>query len=134
MKIVGKTAGDARSQKMGSFTAAKWSGNDQLWWTGQEAGAELRLEIPVPQEGEYQLETSLTRARDYAIVQLLIDDKELGRAVDCFVADRVDTTGLLKFGPVKLTRGPHVLTLRVVGKNARSTNYMVGLDFVRIVQ
>ncbi|MDB5384406.1 MAG: putative rane-bound dehydrogenase domain protein, partial [Planctomycetaceae bacterium] len=70
LKIVGKTGGNAVSQPMSGFSADRWSGNDQLWWTGGGPGARLELELPVATDGTYQIEVALTMARDYGIVQI----------------------------------------------------------------
>ncbi|MCA9218299.1 MAG: c-type cytochrome, partial [Planctomycetales bacterium] len=132
MKIVGKTDGDARSQAMGSFKADRWSGNDQLWWTGQKQGSQLDLEISAADSGTYAVEVVLTRAIDYGIVELSIDDKPIGGPIDCFVSGRVDNTGVLRLGPVELSQGNHKLSAKMVGKHEKATAFMFGLDYVRL--
>lgn len=131
LKVVGKTGGTATSQGMGSFSADRWSGNSQLWWTGQSVGGKLDLEVSVEAEGRYYLELALTRARDYGVVELFVNGESLGE-VDCFIGDRVDNTGLLRFGPVSLESGKHVLSAKIVGKHQKSTGTMFGLDYVRL--
>jgi len=134
MKIVGKTAGTAASQPMGGFTKDKWSGSDHLWWTGAGPGALLELELPVEVDGVYQVEAVLTMARDYGIVQLLIDGEPLGEPVDGFNNPDVITTGVLTYGPRSLTRGVHKLGLQIQGANPKAVKaHMVGLDYVRLV-
>ncbi|HRX81145.1 MAG TPA: hypothetical protein P5307_18880, partial [Pirellulaceae bacterium] len=59
LKIVGKTAGTAKSQNMGGFTKDRWSGVDHLWWTGAKPGDRLDLEIPVEKPGRYTIELFL---------------------------------------------------------------------------
>ena len=73
IKVIGRTDGNARPQGMGSFKADVWSGNSQLWWTGQKAGSQLDVEISVPTSGTFNVEVNLTRARDYGIVQFLVN-------------------------------------------------------------
>lgn len=132
MKIVGKTAGNAASQPMGGFPKDKWSGNDHLWWTGAAPGAKLELELPVPSEGTYEIEAVLTMARDYGIVQLLIDGESLGSPADCYDVDVV-TTGQLSFGSRKLTAGMHKLGLEITSANPKADKaYMVGLDYIKL--
>ena len=133
MKIVGKSAGDARNQPMGGFPAARWSGNDHLWWTGQKVGAQLSLELSVPESGAYNVEVVLTRARDYGVVQLAVGGKKLGSPIDCFVPDRVDNTGVLQLGTVTLEAGSHQLSVTTTGKHPKSSNFMFGLDYVRLI-
>ena len=134
MKIVGKTGGNAASQGMGGFPKDKWSGTDHLWWTGAAPGARLELEFPVTADGPYDIEIVLTMARDYAIVQLMIDGEALGGPVDCYDVDVV-TTGVLSYGPKKLTAGTHKLGLQIVGANPNAVKgYMVGVDYLRLVK
>src|SRR5690606_13283727 len=47
LKVLSATAGGARSQPMGNFSADRWSGNNQLWWTGGKPGDRLMLAVPV---------------------------------------------------------------------------------------
>jgi len=132
MKIVGKTGGNAIGQGMGGFPKGKWSGNDQLWWTGAKPGARLDLELPVEKEGIYDVEIVLTMARDYGIVQLIVDDEPIGAPTDCYDID-VTTTGVLSFGPRRLTAGNHKLGLQITGANPKADKgYMVGIDYVRL--
>ncbi|MBI3464325.1 MAG: VCBS repeat-containing protein [Planctomycetes bacterium] len=133
MKIIRKTAGDARSQKMDPFSADRWSGADQLWWTGAKPGARLELELPVAEEGTYNVELVLTRARDYAIVQLLLDGDKLGEPIDLFNSPDVITTGVLTFESRSLTADNHKLSVEIVGANPKAIKtYMFGLDYVRL--
>jgi putative heme-binding domain-containing protein len=134
MKIIGKTAGDAGSQSMRGFTADRWSGDDQLWWTGGKPGARLDLELPVRAAGTFTLELALTKARDYGIVQLLLDDKPLGEPIDLFNSPEVITTGVLTFEAQSLTAGNHKLSLQITGANPKAAPaFMVALDYVRLM-
>ena len=133
MKIVGKTGGAATGQAMGGFTKDKWSGNDHLWWTGAKPGAQLDLELPVADDGTFNIEIVLTMARDYGIVQLLLDDEPLGDPIDAFNDPDVVTTGVLSMGPRPLKKGDHKLSLKLTGANPKAQKaYMVGLDYVRV--
>ncbi|QDU43993.1 FG-GAP repeat protein [Symmachiella dynata] len=133
LKIIGKTAGNARSQPMGGFHADRWSGNDHFWWTGAGPGEKLELEIPVETAGAAELEIVLTRARDYGIVQLLWDGQKLGAPIDLYNAPDVVTTGVLSFPVSGLTPGNHKLTIEILGAHPKAAKaYMVGLDFVRL--
>ena len=131
--ITSKSDGDTRSQVMTSFKGDRWSGNRQLWWTGQKIGSQLDMEVAVNQQGVYTIETALTRARDYGVVELFLDDTSLG-TIDCFISDRVDSTGVLRFTHVALEKGKHRFTARIVGKNAESSGTMFGLDYVRVIE
>lgn len=134
LKIVEKTGGTVAGQSMSGFGGDRWSGDDHLWWTGGRPSDQLSVAIPVEQDGEYRLELVLTRAPDYAIVQLFLDDQPLGGELDLY-APQVITTGVLEFAPRHLTQGEHRLTLRIVGANPRAVkSHMTGLDYVRLVR
>jgi putative heme-binding domain-containing protein len=133
MKILSKSAGDARSQKMGGFPKDRWSGTDQLWWTGARPGAKLDLELPAAQDGVYDVEIVMTKARDYGIVQLYLDDKSLGGPLDLFNFPDVITTGVLTFDSQQLAAGRHKLSVEIAGANPQAEKaFMFGLDYVRL--
>ena len=73
----------------------------------------------------------MTKARDYGIVQLFLDDKRIGRPVDLYNAAAVIPTGPISFGTLELTAGKHRLTFEIVGSNPKAVKaYMFGLDYV----
>jgi putative membrane-bound dehydrogenase-like protein len=125
------TAGSSRPQNMASFSADKWSGNSQLWWTGARPGDELAIELP-DFNGPVDLELVLTCAPDYAIVQLSLDDKPLGDPIDLY-ENKVVTTGVLTFPQLATKGNQHQLGVRIIGANPQAKPaYMVGVDHLRI--
>ena len=133
MKIIAKSAGDARSQKMGNFPKDRWSGADHLWWTGARPGAKLVLELPAVKAGTYDVEIVMTKARDYGIVQLSLDDELLGGPVDLFNSPDVITTGVLTYEGQDLTAGDHKLSVEIVAANPQAVKaFMFGLDYMRL--
>ncbi len=133
LKILKTTAGNAAGQNMSGFAADKWSGNDQLWWTGAKPGARLELEFPVVTEGTFAIECVLTKARDYGIVQVWIDGERLGGQIDCFNVPDVVTTGVITFEPRALAKGSHSIAFEVIGKHPDAApGFMVGVDYVRL--
>jgi putative membrane-bound dehydrogenase-like protein len=134
LKIVEKTGGKAQSQPMGGFKADRWSGTDHLWWTGAKPGDRLALEIPVSADGTYALELVFTKARDYGLVKLSIDDRVIDPAVDLYNSPDVITTGVLSYPGVTLEKGDHQLRLEITGAHPKAVkNYMVGIDYIRLV-
>jgi putative heme-binding domain-containing protein len=133
MKVLSKTHGDARGQKMDPFTADRWSGTDHLWWTGARPGSRLELELPVAESGRYEIELVLTKARDYGIVQLSLDGQPLDKPIDLFNNPDVITTGVLTFAARDLTVGNHKLGVEIIGAHPEAVKaYMFGLDYVRL--
>lgn len=125
------TAGEVRTQSMKSFSADRWSDNAQLWWTGGRPGDSLTCELP-PFTGTVDLDIVLTCAPDYAIVQLSLDDQELGDPIDLYDS-QVVTTGELSFPKVVTQGRKHTLSLQIVGANAAAQKaYMAAVDFVRV--
>lgn len=135
LAIVEKTGGRAASQGMGGFSKDRWSGNDQLWWTGGQPGDRLSVAFPVEADGVYTVEVVLTKARDYGIVRLFVDDQVLEGAVDLYNNPDVITTGVLSYPAQSLAKGDHRLTMEIVGANeAAVQSFMVALDYVRLVK
>jgi len=134
LKIVEKTAGKVQSQPMGGFKADRWSGTNHLWWAGARPGDRLALEIPVSAKGTYAVEVVLTKARDYGIVTLSIDDRIIDPAIDLYNSPDVITTGVLSYPGVTLSKGDHPLRLEITGAHPKAVKkYMVGIDYIRLV-
>ena len=134
MKILSKTGGNAKSQKMGGFKASRWSGNDHLWWTGAKVGDVLTLALPVAEKGKYALKAVFTKALDYGIFELSLDGKLLGGGpIDFYNGPAVVTSGELDFGVLDLEAGEHKLEAKVVGSNPQAApRLMFGLDYVKL--
>ena len=130
IKVLSKTKGDARPQAMQAFTAAKWSGTHQLWWTGAGKGDRLELALPVDQPGDYEVFLVMTKARDYGIVQLSINGKDESPVFDLF-DPQVTSTGVVSLGVHPLKAGENQLQVQIVGANPKAVKgYMFGLDYV----
>ncbi|MFO8012141.1 MAG: DUF2961 domain-containing protein [Phycisphaerae bacterium] len=131
LKILSKTAGQARPQDMAHFGPG-WSGESQLWWTGAKPGDRLVLEVPVAEAGTYKLIANLTKAIDYGIHRLSLDGRKLGDAIDLF-NDGVVPTGKVDLGTHDLAKGKHKLTVEITGANPKAQKaYMFGLDYVKL--
>ena len=73
----------------------------------------------------------MTMARDFATVQLLLDDKPLGGPRDLYHYPDVVTTGVLDLGAHKLAAGSHRLSMNITGANRAATRgYRAGIDYV----
>lgn len=125
------SGGEAREQDMSNFKADKWSNKSQLWWTNGKPGDTLSFELP-DFTGTVDLQLVLTCAVDYGVVELSLDDKVLGPAIDLF--DRqVITTGVLSFPKISTNGRRHKLKVRIVGANPKAVKkHMFALDYLRI--
>lgn len=133
LKVKSASQGTANPQPMGGFVPEKWSNNSQLWWTGAKPGAKLELTIPAQDAGEYSLDVVMTRARDYGIVRLSLNDQPLGDAVDLFHQPSVITTGVLSFSDITLDDQPATLQVEILGANSKAVKaYMFGLDYIKL--
>ncbi|MBI1314950.1 c-type cytochrome [bacterium] len=134
LKVLSKTAGGTSVQGMGGFKADRWS-DAQLWWTGAKPGARLVLELPVKSSGQYEIFAVMTKARDYGIVQLSLDDAPLGKPIDLFNSPDVITTGVVSLGTLELSGGNHQFGIQVTGANPDAAKaYMFGLDYLYLAR
>jgi hypothetical protein len=136
MTIVGTPPGKAMVQDMEGFHPDHWSGGKQLFWTDAKPGDRLELEINAAEAGEYEVQAVFTMARDFAIIQPLMDGKALGGAMDLYNAPDVLTTGVLTLGRAQLTAGAHRFGIEVKGENPSATAgaFRVGIDCVKLVR
>lgn len=132
LKVLAVSDGSASEQGMGGFAADHWSGDSQLWWTGGKVGSTLDLELPIPTAGKFDLLMAFTKARDYGVVQVSLDGVKLGKPIDLFNDPNVISTGVIRIGTAEFKAGPQKLTFEVVGKNASSVGFMVGIDSVQL--
>lgn len=132
LKVLEKTGGDVSHQYLADRAEKVWSADTQLWWTGAKPGDKLTVALPVPEAGTYNLTAQLTKAADYGIVQLYLDDAVLGGPIDLY-NDGVVATGELSLGKHDLTAGEHKLTMEIAGANDKAVkSYMAGLDYVKL--
>jgi len=117
-------------QGMKPFGAMLWSAGEQLF-IGAGPEAFLELGLTVAHRGDYDVLLYATRAPDFAIVEVSLDGKFLGDAVDLY-APEVLPTGALSLGQRRMDAGEHRLTFRVKGKNRASTGYHFGLDCLEL--
>lgn len=133
MKVLRSSGGKVGKQNMSRFAKGRWSGDSQLFWTQAKPRARLDLEFEIPQSGDFDVEAHFTTARDYAIINVLLDNKALGEPLDLFDYPDVKTTGVLKLDRRSLKAGKHKLTLETVGANESAVKkYMVGFDYLRL--
>jgi hypothetical protein len=131
LKVLSTSRGATGGQEMGGFPKDRWSGKNHLWWTGGQPGDKLEVEFEVAEEGRFDLQAVMTKARDYAIVQLSLDGEVLGEPIDLFNTPDVVTTGLVSLGSRELRSGKHQLTIEIKGKHPEAVpGFMFGLDFL----
>jgi hypothetical protein len=115
----------------GNCCGVSWSSGAQAWIHGTKAGDKVVLGFTVPSTGSYDLSTVLTKAADYGIADIQIDD-QAAVSFDGYVAAGVSTQEV-DLGTEQLTAGSHQLTITLTGKNPAATGYLVGLDLLDLV-
>ena len=131
LAILAKTGGNPQEQDLTGF-GDQWSNDAHLWWIDAKPTDKLDLALPVQAAGKYELGVQLTKAPDYGIVQLYLDDEKLGDLIDLYHASVVPT-GFLALGTRDLTAGQHKLTVEITGANDKAIKvYMFGLDYVKL--
>ncbi len=128
MKIVELTGGTTEIQEMGHF---RWSDDKQLWWRDGKQGDRLVLMFPVAKAGRYKVSANLTKAVDYGMVKLTLNDlepKEFDRFHPSVTHDK------LELGTFQLPAGTNRLTVELTGINEQAVKkYMFGLDYLELI-
>ena len=100
---------------------------------GARAGRTARSRVARQEAGHYALSAAFTKAGDYGIVKLELDGKPLGKEIDLYAPfPSVIHTGEMPLGTAALDAGPHTLSIVLKGKNTKSTNYLVGMDWLKL--
>lgn len=121
----------APAEPQGNCCGVSWSGGQQLWFHGGKIGDTVTLAFAVPTAGSYDMSAVLTRAADYGIAQLYLDNAAIGQPTDFYLSAGVGTV-TEQYGTKQLAPGRHTLTLTVTGKNPAASNYLLGLDVVAL--
>ncbi len=114
------------AQDMSSFEG-DWSGLEQLWWKATAVGQRVIVPINVEKAGSYELVGYFTRAKDYGDIRLKIN----GRALDPIVRGynaKVSRSEAISFGRVDLKAGINPIEMEIVGHDALSEGYYIGVD------
>jgi hypothetical protein len=128
LTIAEMTGGTAIVQDIAAFG---WSGDKQIWWIDAHVGDELTIEFPVEKAGRYQLVANLTKANDYAIVEVSVDDEPVEKNFDRY--HPTVSHDPIALGEFELREGTNRLTFRIEGANpAALKKYFVGLDYLKL--
>ncbi len=133
LTVLDATSGRAATQKMDGFQTGRWSGGEQLLWSGARPGDRLELQLDAPSDGQFEIVAALTLARDFGIVQFSLDDAPLGEPLDLYQYPQVLASGELNLGTRSLSAGKHRLTIAIQGSHPSAIPaYLVGLDYFRL--
>ena len=130
--LTSRGPGVIEPQDMSGFPG-QWHGSMQLLWHQARLGDELSLSFDVTIDNARTLDIAFTKAVDYGMVSVTLDGEVLrgGERVNLFSADVVPVE--LTLTDLKITRGRHTLTLKILGHDPLAvSSMMVGIDAIRI--
>jgi len=136
LKVVRCDGGRHWIQDMRNYPGGKWSAAKHLIWTGGKKGESITVEFAVPTSGERQIKVRLTKACDYGIFQLYLDEKKVGQPIDLYDPNVVPTEAT-SLGRHHLTKGKHTLRAEAIGCNKKAKDlsvgtYLFGLDYMTV--
>jgi len=121
--------GSVVEQDLSSF-GNEWSNGKQLWFTPEgPRNYSATVDVPSDMAGEKKVTLWYTKAPDYGQVELWVNQQKVAEW-DGYNEEKV-VRASIQF-TVKLVEGANTLELRIVGKNEKSTNYMAGLDCIKV--
>jgi hypothetical protein len=114
---------------MKNWNSANWSGGWQLLARSESKGAWTDLELPVPEDGTYQIVAQMTRAPDFGIIRFSLDGKVVGEPFDGYNPAVVSPMAV-SLGRVELKKGTALFRIETVGANPKAipNRYYCGLD------
>jgi hypothetical protein len=110
-----------------------WSKDHQLWFQGMAINDSVTVTVDIPQDGVYTFSTIRTTSFDYANTVWTVDGRAVGSTFLGFTSD-VRITDWIDVGKVRLTKGPHLVTLTAVGATQGIGRYYAGVDAVRFTE
>ena len=127
MEIIGSPKGSTTVEDQPVFG---WSGGKQVRWRGPNIGDAITFGFPVETAGTYKVRAVFTRATQYAIVKLSLNDKTADGTFDMYSPD-VEVTEEIPLGTFTLHEGQNTFTATIVGKNPKSgIHNMFGIDYL----
>jgi serine/threonine protein kinase/tetratricopeptide (TPR) repeat protein len=125
----------ASLQDMSSWTSQTWSNGCQLFCRAQRGGY-VELAVEVPRAGRHALTVHFTKAFDYGIVEVSLDGAKIGEPFDGYFYGYpfpgVIPSGGVAFGMMDLGQGQHQIRFTAVDKNAKSKDYFMGIDCLKL--
>lgn len=129
LKVLSCSSGTHQVQNL-AFFEGRFSRDAHRWWRDGKVGDAIVLAVPVAEKGRYRVTVCMTRADDFARVQLSLGGQKLGEPFDGY-GSQVEPSEPFVAGIVDLAAGAQPLRLQIVGKNPKAKNrMMVGLDYL----
>ncbi|MEF3304676.1 FIMAH domain-containing protein [Paenibacillus sp. GYB003] len=108
------------------------NGSTVIFYRGEAVGDYMTVTVDVPETGDYSLTSRFLKSPLYGTVQAYVDGQPVGGVYDGYAA-AVEGPVAFPQGNVSLTAGTHTIRYEIVGKNASSGNYFIGLDAIQLL-
>jgi hypothetical protein len=132
LEIVASAGAHCSIQEMDVFGVGNWSDGRQLFCRSQAAELSVTVKLPVARSGLLRLELYATRAPDFGILEVFVDNEPLGAPFDGW-APTVLASGAVPLGALRLAAGSHELSFLVRRKNHASSAFHFGIDALLLV-
>jgi Pregnancy-associated plasma protein-A len=132
LELVASAGARCSIQEMSTFGVGNWSDGRQLFCHSRARELSVTVKLPVGSSALQRIELYATRAPDFGILEVFIDNQPVGVPFDGW-APAVLATGAIALGQHRLLAGSHELSFRVRRKNAASSSYHLGVDAIRLV-
>jgi len=107
-----------------------WEEDAQMVWRGTEVGDVLEMRFKSPKSiSNADLELQLTQSENYGMVTLSVNNSQ-EVTFDGYAPEiKVET---LQMDDVQIKEGWNTVQVRIKGKNPKATNYVFGLDYLKV--
>ena len=128
--FAGVTAGTATTSIIRRVSQAGTSSQAYAQFDNHNGdGSRASFPLEVDESDTYGLSAALVKGPNFGVVQLFIDGRQIGETYDLYNAT-VIVPPPVALGPLALSEGKHILTMKVVGKNDASTDFLGGIDLL----
>ena len=128
--FAGVTAGTATTSIIRRVSQAGTSSQAYAQFDNHNGdGSRASFPLEVDESDTYGLSAALVKGPNFGVVQLFIDGRQIGETYDLYNAT-VTVPPPVALGPLALSEGKHILTMKVVGKNDASTDFLGGIDLL----
>jgi hypothetical protein len=133
-----KTVTGANASEVATQSACcnvTWHDGSQLFFNNTTQNDTFTVSFNVPDAGTWQLGADMTTASDYGRLSVALDGSTSLAGTAATPWDGytpIVSLHYLDLGTPHLTAGTHTLTFTAVGKNAASTAYRAGIDFLEL--
>ena len=128
--FAGVTAGTATTSIIRRVSQAGTSSQAYAQFDNHNGdGSRASFPLEVDESDTYGLSAALVKGPNFGVVQLFIDGRQIGGTYDLY-APAITVAQPVLLGPLALSEGKHILTMKVVGKNDAATDYLGGIDLL----